>query len=65
MTLEEMTQRAVSKGMNRAEAVALLQEGFSRHMGDNLACFLYYWGFATSKKADLIAAEHKAMIDRN
>ena len=64
MTLHEMTTRAVSKGMNREEAVALLQEGFDRHMGDNLAYFLTYWGFATDKKADMIAAEHKAMLDR-
>lgn len=64
MTLHEMTERAVSKGMNRADAVARLEEGFDRHMGDNLAYYLNYWGFATEKKAIMIAAEHKAMLDR-
>jgi hypothetical protein len=64
MTLHEMTERAVSKGMNRADAVARLEEGFDRHMGDNLICYLTYWGFATPKKAEAIAAEHKAMLDR-
>tara|TARA_R110000868_G_scaffold292763_1_gene553289 strand:+ start:223 stop:420 length:198 start_codon:yes stop_codon:yes gene_type:complete len=64
MTLHEMTARAVSKGMNRTEAVAKLEEGFDRHMGDNLAYFLNYWGFATEAKANMIAAEHKAMLDR-
>lgn len=65
MTLEEMTQRAVSKGFNRKEAVERLFEGFQKHSGENLAYYLHYWGFATEKQADLIAKEHKALIDRN
>jgi hypothetical protein len=64
MTLHEMTERAVSKGHNRAESVARLQEGFARHTGDNLAYYLVYWGFATDKKADLIAAEYDALLAR-
>jgi class 3 adenylate cyclase len=64
MTLHEMTERAVSKGFNRDEAVARLHEAFAKHAGDNLAYYLVYWGFATSKKANAIAAEHAAMLAR-
>jgi hypothetical protein len=64
MTLEEMTARAVSKGFNRKEAVERLHEGFAKHSGSNLAYFLHYWGFATSKKAQMIADEHSAMMAR-
>jgi hypothetical protein len=59
-----MTERAVSKGFNRDEAVELLHKGFANHTGDNLAYYLVYWGFATSKKAHAIAAEHAAMLAR-
>jgi hypothetical protein len=64
MTLHDMTTRAVSKGMNRDEAVTRLFEGFARHTGDNLAYYLHYWGFATEAKAEMIAAEHTAMLAR-
>jgi hypothetical protein len=64
MTLHEMTARAVSKGMNRTEAVALLEQCFDRHMGDNLAYMLNYWGFATENKANKVAAEHMEMLNR-
>lgn len=64
MTLDEMTARAVSKGFNRDDAVARLHEGFAKHSGDNLAYYLVYWGFATGKKADMIATEHAAMLAR-
>ena len=65
MTLEEMTQRAVSKGFNRKEAVERLFEGFQKHRGDNLAYYLHYWGFATEKQAGLIAEEYEALLNRN
>ena len=64
MTLDEMTTRAVSKGMNRADAVNRLHEGFALLTGDNLAFYLTYWGFATETKAHAIAAEHQAMLAR-
>jgi hypothetical protein len=64
MTLHDMTTRAVSKGMNREEAVNRLHEGFARHTGNNLAYFLHYWGYATEAKAHMIAAEHAAMLAR-
>jgi hypothetical protein len=55
-----MTQRAVSKGFNRDEAVERLFQGFKAHRGDNLVTYLVYWGFATEKKAEAIAAEYDA-----
>lgn len=64
MTIHEMTERAVSKGQNRAEAVARLFEGFERHAGENLAYYLVYWNFATPAKADKVVAEHTAMMAR-
>jgi NTP pyrophosphatase (non-canonical NTP hydrolase) len=64
MTLHEMTTRAVSKGMNRQEAVTRLEEGFKRHTGDNLAYYLAYWNFATEKKAEAIAAEYDSYLAR-
>jgi len=65
MTLHEMTERAVSKGQNRAEAVERLYEGFKNHRGDNLAYYLTYWNFCTSKQADKVAAEYDAKINSN
>jgi hypothetical protein len=62
MTLHDMTTRAVSKGMNRDEAVNRLHEGFARHTGDNLVYFLVYWGFATEATAEKIAAEYDARL---
>jgi hypothetical protein len=50
--------------MKREEAVTRLFEGFDRHTGDNLAYYLHYWGFATEAKAEMIAAEHTAMLAR-
>ena len=65
MTLHEMTERAVAQGHNRAESIERLYEGFKNHSGANLAYYLQHWGFATERKAHLIAAEHQEMLNRN